>query len=89
MGYWVITSTIIILSLSQVLISSNIATMGADLAKIQKTTVVFEESNSVLGAKLDRYHSLLNVSENGSINGFIETTSKIVFGSTKVPVALR
>jgi len=83
-----LATTIVALSVIQVIVSTRLSTSGVELADIQNTTQALKNSNVLLSEELVQSSSLTQIASGAATLGFVDSKSE-VYISDSLPIAKR
>lgn len=79
---------VVILSITQVIVSNSLSTTGFELGKIQDEMKRYQTENALLSERLLTESSLTHISSTAAQLGFVEAKNQVYLG-TPLPLALK
>lgn len=86
--FTLLLSVVVVLAISQVVISNSLSTRGVGLDSLDQQIAVYKKKNALIKEKLLEISSFNYIASSAARIGFIEEKSRI-FVSSSLPIAIR
>jgi cell division protein FtsL len=83
-----IIATVVILSIVQVTVATNLSTTGVELSKLQNQLTAYQKQNELLEEKYLQASALINLDKKAQKIGFVPATNSHEYFSDPLPFAM-